>query len=353
MPKTGLPQGAEHPSAESKEAAAVAAPRTSGMISMRRINLILLGIAGVALVLMLRKIDWLRLLHSFSQVGPYWPLLFLPYGLVCFFWTVSWRALLVGPVAPPPLRRLFFMRLAGDALNQLTPTASLGGEPYKAMRLHADGMDWSDATTSLVIQKALMVLSLVLYILVCFTLLPAVLPGISHRLALFCSLGTLLLAAAGFTFLSLQRRNPCVSFLRILKRLRICPPLLAQREPELATLDASLSGFYRDHAGAVGTAFFFFFLGWLTHAVEVYLIFWLLGHPISFTVALCLDALAQLVAGLGFMIPASLGVQDGGNVLLSLGFNLGATMGAGFSILRRFREAFWLLLGLLAFAREK
>jgi glycosyltransferase 2 family protein len=353
MTKDGTPQGAEPPVADSKGVAPPVADRSSAMISMRRVNLILLGCAAIALALMLRKIDWFKLLHSISQVGPYWPLLFLPYCLACSFWTLSWRLLLTGSQSRPPLGRLFFMRLAGDALNQLTPAASLGGEPYKAMRLHAGGVAWRDATASLVIQKALMVLSLVLYILVCFALLPAALPGISRRLALFSSLGTLLLASAGGGFLILQRRNPCVAFLKILQRLRICPPLLAQKEPELAGLDATLSGFYRNHSGAVLLSFVFFFLGWLTHAAEAYLIFWLLGHPVSFTVALCLDALSQLVAGLGFVIPASLGVQDGGNILLSLGFNLGATLGAGFSILRRFREAFWLILGLLVVAKEK
>jgi hypothetical protein len=79
----------------------------------------------------------------------------------------------------------------------------------------------------------------------------------------------------------------------------------------------------------------------------------LLGNPISWGLALCLDALAMLFAGLGFMIPAAIGVQEGGNILLSLGFSLGAALGAAFSILRRLREAFWLSLGLLVAAREK
>jgi hypothetical protein len=65
-----------------------------------------------------------------------------------------------------------------------------------------------------------------------------------------------------------------------------------------------------------------------------------------------LDALAVLFAALGFMIPVSAGVQDGGLVLLSVGFNLGATAGAAFSLARRVREAFWLSLGLLVTARE-
>jgi glycosyltransferase 2 family protein len=197
------------------------------------------------------------------------------------------------------------------------------------------------------------VLSLVLYILVSLALLPVALPGVSRRLALFSCLGTLVLACAGTAFVILQRRNPCISLLHLLQRVGACPAVLAAKEPELASLDSYLAGFYRDHPRAGVLALLFYFLGWLTQAAEAFLIFRLLGHPINFAVALCLDALSQLVAGLGFMIPAALGVQDGGNILLSLGFDLGATLGAGFSILRRFREAFWLLLGLLVVAREK
>jgi glycosyltransferase 2 family protein len=63
------------------------------------------------------------------------------------------------------------------------------------------------------------------------------------------------------------------------------------------------------------------------HSVEVYLIFWLLGHPISWGLAVCLDALAMLFTAMGFFIPGSLGVQDGGNVLLTLGSTWGPPWG--------------------------
>jgi glycosyltransferase 2 family protein len=320
---------------------------------MRRLNLMLLAVASIVLYLMLRRIDWTALMHAFLQGGRYWPLLVIPYGVTSYLWALSWRFLLVSKVGCPPMRRLFFVRLAGESLNQLTPTASLGGEPFKALRLHAGGVAWQEATASLVIHKALMVLSLVLYILLCLALIPFALPGISHSLAFLSCLGTAVLAGAGVAFVVVQRRNPCISILKLLQRFGLCPALLAAKEAELASLDAFLAAFYRDHPGAGALALLFFLLGWMAHAVEVYLIFWILGHPINLGTALCLDALSQLVAGLGFMIPASLGVQDGGNILISLGFNLGATLGAGFSILRRMREAFWLLLGLLVVAWEK
>lgn len=317
---------------------------------MRRLNLVLLAVASIVLALTFRRIDWSFLLRSFLQQGRYLPLLLVPYALTNCCWALSWRLLLVGNARRPPLRRIFWWRLGGEALNQLTPTASFGGEPFKAERLHAQGVAWPEATASLVIHKALLVLSLVLYLLAALALLPAMLAGPSPAIILASWGGTVFLAVGGGLFLMLQRRNPCARLIRLLQRLGLCPAVLLAHEERLARLDRYLSEFYRDHARAGVLALLLLFLGWVLHALEVYLIFWILGHPVSLPLAFCLDGLAQLAAALGFMIPASLGIQDGGNILITLGFNLGATLGAGFSLLRRFREACWLLLGLLVVA---
>lgn len=81
--------------------------------------------------------------------------------------------------------------------------------------------------------------------------------------------------------------------------------------------------------------------------------FWLMGHPIGWGLSICLDALAMLFTAMGFFIPGAVGVQEGGNLLLALGFQLGLPLGAAFSILRRLREAFWLSLGLAVVGKEK
>ncbi|HJV67323.1 MAG TPA: flippase-like domain-containing protein [Geomonas sp.] len=320
---------------------------------MRRINLAMVGVASCALFLIFRGIDWSALSNSLKVAKWYWALLVVPYGVTCFFWTLAWRLLLVADTGTPRLPRMFFLRLAGESLNQLTPTVSLGGEPFKALRLKADGVPWQQAAASLIIHKAVTVASLILYILTGLAFIPLTLQGLSPRLALFGCLGATLLGGGGLLFVMLQRRSPCLSFLKLLKRTRHCPAALAARERELASLDEVLTAFYRDHAGRGLLALCCLFLGWLVHAGEVSLVFWLLGHPIPAGVAISLDALSQLVAGLGFMIPASLGVQDAGTILLTLGFKLGSSLGAGFSIARRVREAFWLLLGVLVAAREK
>jgi glycosyltransferase 2 family protein len=318
---------------------------------MRRLNLVLLALATVFLVWMLNQVGWSNLGREFLQIGYYWPLLLIPYALVNYLGAVSWSFLLLTRESRPSLGRLFLLRLAGESLNLLTPTASMGGEPFKAFRLRPDGIPWEEAAASVVIQKGIAVLSLVLYICFGLALTPFMLPGAASHLGPL-SVGAVVLGGLALTFVFVQRQSPCVSTIRLLERFGLCPGRLKAKEDECALLDASLSRFYREHPRRCLLAFLFLLLSWPVHGVEVYLFFSLIGHPVSWSLALCLDALTVLVAALGFMIPASAGVQDGGTILLSLGFNLGATMGAGLMIVRRLREAFWLSLGLVVVARE-
>jgi len=320
---------------------------------LRRLNLILLAVAVIFFVWILNEVGWAKLGDHLRQVGWYWPVLLLPYGLVNWLEAVSWKYILVNLPPTTSLSRLFWLRLGGEALNQLTPTASLGGEPFKAARLRADGVPIDQAAASVVIHKGILVLSLVLYIILGLCLAPLYLPAALAHLK-FLSLGALGLAAAGGAFVYLQHRGSFSSQgFAFLNRRGWLPRFLQEKEGFFANLDLSLSSFYREYPGRAALAFGLFFLSWVLHAVEVYLMFWLMGHPISWGLAICLDALAMLFTALGFFIPAAAGVQEGGNLLLALGFNLGLTLGATFSILRRLREAFWLSLGLLVVWKEK
>jgi glycosyltransferase 2 family protein len=319
---------------------------------LRLANLILLFIALVFFVWILNEVGWDTLGQYLWQVGWYWPVLLLPYGVVNWLESWSWKYILVDTPARTTVARLFWLRLGGEALNQLTPTASLGGEPFKASRLQADGMPLEMASASVVIMKGILVLSLVLYIFTGLALAPFYLPEAAKHMLLLC-LAALGLAAAGIIFVVVQRREPFGNSFRFLDRRGWLPHFLRDHEGFFECLDTAMSQFYRQYPSRAALAFFLFFLSWLLHAVEVYLMFWLLGHPISPGMAVCLDALAMLFTALGFFIPAAMGVQEGGNILLALGFKLGFDLGAAFSILRRIREAFWLCLGLVVVWREK
>ena len=85
--------------------------------------------------------------------------------------------------------------------------------------------------------------------------------------------------------------------------------------------------------------------------LEVLAIFYAVGIPISVREALAIEALASVVKALAFFIPGSLGVQDGGNVLLLTLFGYPSSFGLTFSLVRRLRELLWISLGLMVLLR--
>jgi uncharacterized protein (TIRG00374 family) len=265
---------------------------------------------------------------------------------------IAWQLLLADFSSVISLRRLFFLRLAGESLNQLTPTASLGGEPFKALRLTSTGIPWQQATASLVIHKGLMVMTLVVYIFLGLALVPFVVSLKGIHLGMLVVTATAL-SAAGAAFVMLQNRNPCASVVRLLKRWGKCPSWLKALEGELRTLDECMAGFYKRYPVRYALAFVLLLVNWLLQGAEVYLIFLLLNQPVGWQLALALDALAMVFTAMGFFIPVQLGAQEGGNLLLSLGFKVGAVAGMAFSIMRRIREALWLLVGLMVVTWEK
>ncbi len=277
---------------------------------MRLVNLILLLIASVFFVWILNEVGWDTLGHYLWQVGWYWPLLLLPYGVVNWLEAWSWKYILVDPPAKTTVGRLFWLRLGGEALNQLTPTASLGGEPFKASRLQADGVPLEVASASVVIMKGILVLSLALYIFTGLALAPFYLPEAAKHMLFLC-LAALGLAAVGIIFVVVQRREPFGNSFRFLSRRGWLPHFLRDQEGFLEDLDTAMSQFYRQYPSRAVLAFSLFFLSWLLHSVEVYLIFWLLGHPISWGMAVCLDCPGHALHGPGVFHPRGHGGAGG------------------------------------------
>ena len=92
-------------------------------------------------------------------------------------------------------------------------------------------------------------------------------------------------------------------------------------------------------------------LGWLVEGVEVYVLLMLLHLPPSPTMALGVVALSSAVRAASFMVPGSLGIQEGGNVFIFGSFGLPPDAAMAFSLLRRIREWGWAAAGLLLVRR--
>jgi hypothetical protein len=119
--------------------------------------------------------------------------------------------------------------------------------------------------------------------------------------------------------------------------------------PAVAThldrLDERLRVFYRDQRGRFGLSLLFHFLGWVAGSVEVWVALTLLGLPIGFGTAVVIEAFVSAIRSATFLIPASVGAQEGGFVGVFVAFGLGAEAGLTFGLIRRLREVVWAALG--------
>ncbi len=106
-------------------------------------------------------------------------------------------------------------------------------------------------------------------------------------------------------------------------------------------VDAAVHDLYRERS-RVAASFGLSFVGWVVGTGEVWLALSLLGHPVGWTEALLLESLGQAIRGAAFAIPGSLGVQEGGYLLLAKMVGLPPETALALSLVKRARE---LLLG--------
>src|SRR2546428_2792475 len=117
----------------------------------RTARLLLLVCGAALLAILVWRNDPEAILHSIRQLG--WRILIViafPFTLVNVFDTLGWRFAFRSDRVP--FGALFSARLAGEAFNLTTPTASVGGEAVKAWLIRHH-VPLEDALPSLFVAK--------------------------------------------------------------------------------------------------------------------------------------------------------------------------------------------------------
>ena len=291
-----------------------------------------------------------RLAAHLHALGWWTPVIFVPYAIATAFDTMGWRATFQH--APPPLGRLYVVRLIGEAVNSITPTAYLGGEPVKAYVLQRFGVPLADGTTSVILAKTALTIAQIAFVILGVTLL------FIHRGATWMTLPILLAMLAsgvGLTFLLVrwQRRGPVASIAglgaRMLPRARLTRTL----QERAGEVDAKLLEFYEACRGAAVASVVWHLIGWIAGAAEVFAIMTLIGHPVSWMEAVIIEALAQPTRLLGLVVPGTLGVQEAGGMLIFGILGLPPELGLALMLLKRVREIGFSALGLALLAKVR
>ncbi len=262
----------------------------------------------------------------------------------------------------PTLWQLILIRLRCEAITNVMPLGGFIGEPMKVSFLMGySGMTRSEATTSFILSKFVLIVGQVFYIFAGLALSYTVVNQVADGAFNFGDIvvsdfaGYALLGAMIVLLLTLSLPAAMIWFEPMNKRLSFSEKngrrhhwwnRILQELREIETLVASE---FRRHRYRLIIALVFSFLAWSLNGVELYLIVRWLGIDASFVQVYSIDAVSVVVRMLVFVIPIGMGGQD--LAILGLvsahGFANPETTTAGMVVLKRTREFAVIGVGLL------
>jgi glycosyltransferase 2 family protein len=308
---------------------------------------------GLLLVLGLGLVVWLfwradpgRVWEVVRSLGWWAPLLLLPYGVVYVVDTGGWR-FAFGRDWPRHLTfgQLLRIRWAGEAVNNLVPSGYLGGEAVKVYLLRKAGVSGWTGATSVVVSKTVQILAQVMFIGLGAFLggmhLPA---GSPVRQAMWSVAGlalVVLVVLIGMQYYGFLKTVGRLS--RLSRRLR---QWFEQHHVRVREVDGEIRSFYHRQPGWFLLSVVAYFAGWLCDSIEIWLVSLILGWPLDWTQAIAIESFVGVAKALGTFVPASVGVQESGVVLLFQAFGLTSTEALAYALIRRVRELVYALVGM-------
>ena len=268
------------------------------------------------------------------------PLAWLPYLVVS---TVSWRLLFLDGRGPNLLRALRAYWV-GHAVGALLPTAGVGEPVVKVRMLVHDRLAGVDASASVVVDKTVEALSLIVWGLVGVAVLVATQTGGDFVVAAL--IGSGLIAAGTVGFIAVQRAG-AFGFVtqRIFGLSRTGDGLgLADKADEV---DAIIRRLY-DQPGRIAWSTALRTAARALMTIEILVAAYLMGQPLTLWEAVMLRSLASALNGAAFVVPGGLGVQEGAFVALGAVAGLSPESMLALSLATRGRELLVGVPGVLA-----
>jgi putative membrane protein len=242
---------------------------------------------------------------------------------------LAWGALI--PEAKPWVA--VWGRFVRDAGSEVLPLSQVGGYVLGTRAVALAGVSATDGAASTIVDVTLEFVGQLGYIavgLVWLLYLPAE-GGISLPIVLLGLAGASCLAAA---FIVMQRRG-----MRHVDRIaRILGQGWADKTAAgAAALHQALEAIYHRRRG-IWLNFLIHFGCWLVSASEVSVALWFAGRPLPFGDAIVIESLVYAIRSTAFVVPNSMGVQEGAYILLGGAFGLSPEMALALSFIKRARD---------------
>lgn len=318
-----------------------------------RISHLLVYVFLLAGLLLLGGMVWqvgiTDLLTSFGVVG-WWIVPWVLLEIVpVVLHTAGWAACFSKHHQAVSFGRLFIVRLAGSAINQVTPTAMIGGEVVKVLLLEST-LPRALATATVVIDKASFTLAQICHLALGTLYLTGHLPvPAAVQLGLGLTIGLITLGLVGFV--AAQRYGLLSKLLGWLSGFNRGRARLERWRQHLIPLETSMAAYYIAHPWRFGASVCLHFGAFAFSNIQNFLLLRLLlganapGLTEAIMVTITVAALDQVF----FFVPARLGTFEGVRFTILSSLGVAQVAGLAFGLMARLESIVWNGFGLLAY----
>jgi len=306
------------------------------------IGLVLLGA-------MIRQVGIADILTAFGAVG-LWMVPWIWLEIIpILLHTAGWTFCFPRRHGAVQFWQLFLLRLAGSAINQVTPTAAIGGDVVKVVLL-ASRLPREQATAAVVIDRTSFTVAQMFFLTLGVVYLTGRLPlSPELQLGLGITFGLISLGLIGF--IALQRYGLLSKSVRLLSGCNIGRSSLHRLCQHLVPFETHMAAYYIAHPWRFGLSLFLHLTAFAFRIIQNFLLFCLLlgasapGFADTILITVAIEALDQMF----FFVPGKLGTLESIRFTILSALGIAQMYGLAFGLIARLESLFWDCLGFLAY----
>lgn len=318
----------------------------------KKLKHISLALGVIFLALLIYKVGFTTILSQIRDLG--WMALWV--FLIGVGWnilyTMAWNVFLKDHGSHMSFWALFRIKLAGEAVNTVTPANFLGGDPVRIYLLKKY-YRWTAGAASVVVDRTLHAMATILTVILgtslAFWKLDSIPQNIKVGLPIVLSVFIVFVV-----FIFLHQRRGFFSFIMdTAKRLGIKREFSHDTIRRFEELDTDISEFYLENSKGFWAAFMLHLAGRILGIVEIYMIAEVVYPPFSFFDAWILGAVAPIINIVFTFVPGAVGVLEGASAGVLVLLGAPGSVGITIQIVRRIRQGIWIGLGFAALSVQE
>ncbi len=310
---------------------------------MKTIKFIYLLVGCGILIYVFSETDLELLWSNLIKTG--WGIFFVLviYGLAFWVDTIAWQFTLPSTKFSW-MYHLWKVRMVGAAFGKVLPFSAFGGAPIKGFLLKKHyGISYREGAASIILIESTHLISMIFF-MASGVFLISQFPDFPKNYLTFSKISLGLLSLGIFGFYIVQRHK-LTSVIGNWVSQRALGHRVKEFLSHLQEFDERLVHFYTLKRPLFFGALGLNLLNWYLGALEIYIILYFLGHPISIAESIILETFVEIVRAGTFFIPGTLGTQEAAFLLATGAITGEPALGVAVAMMRRVREIIWFILG--------